>query len=54
MFLRRGCLSIVGSALVLIGIPMLVCPGPGMLAITAGLALIFTGRLSRTPHDPHA
>ncbi len=43
--LRRGCLSLVGIALVIVGIPMLVCPGPGMLVISAGLALIFTGRL---------
>lgn len=33
---------IVGSAIVLAGIVMLVLPGPGLLAIFAGLALLAT------------
>ncbi|TLM76295.1 MAG: hypothetical protein FDZ70_06745, partial [Actinobacteria bacterium] len=32
-----GCL---GALLVLVGIPMLVCPGPGAATIASGLAMI--------------
>ena len=40
----RGCVSIViGTLLVLIGIPMLICPGPGMAAILSGLGMIGVG-----------
>lgn len=40
----RGCGSIViGALLVLIGIPMLICPGPGMAAILSGLGMIGVG-----------
>ncbi len=33
----------VGSVLVLVGIPMLILPGPGLLSIAAGGALIYDG-----------
>ncbi|MDY0340580.1 MAG: hypothetical protein RBS17_05145 [Coriobacteriia bacterium] len=40
----RGCSGIVlGVFLVLIGIPMLVCPGPGMAVILSGLGMIGVG-----------
>lgn len=40
----RGCGSIaIGTLLVLIGIPMLICPGPGMAAILSGLGMIGVG-----------
>ncbi len=40
----RGCGSVVlGSILVLVGIPMLICPGPGMATILAGLGMIGVG-----------
>lgn len=36
-----GCISLAGGlVLVLIGIPMLVCPGPGLVTIMAGLGMI--------------
>jgi hypothetical protein len=39
-----GCLSVgVGVVLVLVGIPMLVCPGPGIATIALGSGLILTG-----------
>ena len=44
---RRGCLTVVGALLVLLGIPMLVCPGPGLLVIGIGISLILTGRVVR-------
>ena len=31
-----------GTALIIVGIPMLVLPGPGLLSIAAGLALLGT------------
>lgn len=40
----RGCGGVVlGSILVLVGIPMLICPGPGMAVILAGLGMIGVG-----------
>lgn len=37
----RGCSGIaLGAVLVLIGIPMLLCPGPGMAVILSGLGMI--------------
>lgn len=40
----HGCVSIVlGTLLVLIGIPMLICPGPGVAVILAGLGMIGVG-----------
>lgn len=39
-----GCAALAGGvALVLLGIPMLVLPGPGIAAILAGLALVAKG-----------
>jgi hypothetical protein len=40
----RGCGGVVlGSILVLIGIPMLICPGSGLAVILAGLGMIGVG-----------
>jgi len=36
----RAGIALVGGALVLAGIAMLVLPGPGILAIAGGLALL--------------
>jgi uncharacterized protein (TIGR02611 family) len=45
-FLRRNGkrigVSIAGGALVLVGLVMLVLPGPGVLVIIAGLAILAT------------
>lgn len=39
-----SCGSVVaGVALVLVGVPMLVCPGPGIAVITTGVAMIAVG-----------
>ena len=32
---------ILGAALVMVGVPMLILPGPGIAAIIVGLALLF-------------
>ena len=32
--------GVLGSALILLGVPLLVLPGPGILLILAGLALL--------------
>ena len=41
---KRGCGSIAaGIILVLIGIPMLVCPGSGIASIAAGVGMIAVG-----------
>ncbi len=41
---KRGCGSVfAGIVLVLIGIPMLVCPGPGMASVAAGIGMIAVG-----------
>ena len=34
--MARGTALLLGVALVLLGIPMLVCPGPGIATILAG------------------
>jgi dipeptide/tripeptide permease len=34
---------VLGSILVLIGIPMLICPGSGLAVILAGLGMIGVG-----------
>lgn len=47
---RRGCVGIaLGAGMVLIGIPMLVCPGPGLAMIAGGLAMI-AGTLGLKPN----
>ncbi|MDZ4654745.1 MAG: hypothetical protein U1F44_02550 [Coriobacteriia bacterium] len=39
-----GCLTVgVGVVLVVAGIPMLVCPGPGIATIALGSGLVLTG-----------
>lgn len=40
--LRRVGIGIVGCLVVLVGIALLVLPGPGVLTISAGLALLST------------
>jgi hypothetical protein len=41
---KRGCGSVLaGIVLVLIGIPKLVCPGPGIASIAAGVGMIAIG-----------
>lgn len=41
---RPGCLPVaVGAVLVLLGIPMLICPGPGIGSILLGVSLIAIG-----------
>ncbi|MDZ4178343.1 MAG: hypothetical protein U1E29_03790 [Coriobacteriia bacterium] len=43
-----GCLALLGGVmLVLVGIPMLVLPGPGIAAIIGGFALIARGLRGR-------
>lgn len=37
---RRVIISVVGVTIVLLGIVMLVTPGPGLLVIPAGLAIL--------------
>jgi hypothetical protein len=39
---RRIAISVIGFALVLVGIVLLVIPGPGLLVIVAGLAVLGT------------
>lgn len=39
---KRIAVSVVGFALVAVGLVMLVVPGPGLLAIIAGLAVLAT------------
>jgi hypothetical protein len=34
------------------GIPMLICPGPGMVVITAGIGMIAVGLGLRPPRKP--
>lgn len=41
---KPGCLPVgVGVALVVMGIPMLICPGPGIGSILLGVSLIGVG-----------
>lgn len=41
---RRGCVSVfLGSGMILIGIPMLICPGPGLATIVAGAGMVAAG-----------
>lgn len=49
-----GCLGVPGGlVLVLIGIPMLVCPGPGLVTMMAGLGMIGAALgLRRKPGSP--
>lgn len=39
---RRVVITIVGATLMLIGVALLVLPGPGLLVIAGGLALLAT------------
>jgi hypothetical protein len=42
---RRSCLVVgLGVGLVILGVPMLALPGPGILTIAAGVGLIAMGR----------
>lgn len=50
---RRGCLPVgAGVVLVLLGIPMLVCPGPGIASILLGVSLIAVGLGIKPPRRP--
>lgn len=41
---RRGCVSVfLGAGMILIGIPMLICPGPGLATIVAGAGMVAAG-----------
>ena len=40
--LKRFAVTIVGGALLVLGVAMMVLPGPGILVIVAGLALLAT------------
>ena len=40
MWLRRLAAVLAGAALIVAGVPMLVLPGPGVLAILLGLSLL--------------
>jgi tellurite resistance protein TerC len=40
--IKRATRIAAGSGLILIGIPMLVLPGPGLLTIFAGLTVVAT------------
>jgi len=41
---RSGCASVaLGVLLVLVGVPMLVCPGPSVAAVAAGVGMIAVG-----------
>jgi uncharacterized protein (TIGR02611 family) len=41
-FARRVVVTTIGSVLVCIGVPLLVLPGPGILLVVAGLAVLST------------
>jgi hypothetical protein len=43
---------VLGVLTVLVGIPMLVCPGPGMAVIGAGIGTIAVGLGIRTKAKP--
>lgn len=41
---RRGCVAVfLGTGMILIGIPMLICPGPGLATIIAGAGMLAAG-----------
>lgn len=47
---RKGCLTIaLGVVVVLLGIVLLPCPGPGMATIAAGLGMMGLGAARRAP-----
>lgn len=37
---RRIVIAVIGATVILLGIPMLVLPGPGLLTIIGGLAIL--------------
>jgi hypothetical protein len=39
---RRAGVAVAGSMVVVVGLALLVLPGPGLLLLTAGLALLAT------------
>jgi uncharacterized protein (TIGR02611 family) len=39
---RRTAVAVAGSMVVVVGLALLVLPGPGLLLLTAGLALLAT------------
>ena len=41
---RRGCVAVfLGTGMIIIGIPMLICPGPGLAMIVAGAGMLAAG-----------
>jgi uncharacterized protein (TIGR02611 family) len=40
--IRRAAVTVAGSAVLLAGVALLVLPGPGILVIIAGLAILAT------------
>jgi uncharacterized membrane protein HdeD (DUF308 family) len=41
---KRGCFTVVlGIVVVLVGIPMLICPGPGTAVVATGVGMIVLG-----------
>lgn len=41
---KPGCVTAgLGCLLVIVGIPMLICPGPGAAAIASGIGMIGAG-----------
>ena len=56
---KRVIVGVIGSTILLIGIAMLVLPGPGLLVIIAGLGLLATefvwarGLLEKAKHHYH-
>ena len=41
-FLKRSAVTIAGGAVVAVGIALMVLPGPGLLVVVAGLAILAT------------
>ena len=41
-WLRRSIVTIVGGVMILVGLALLVLPGPGLLVIALGLAVLAT------------
>ena len=51
----RALRSVLGGALVVVGIPLLVLPGPGLLLIGAGLGLLGWNQVrSRRARNPRS
>ena len=40
--MKKICIALIGGTVVLVGVAMLVLPGPGLLVIAGGLAILAT------------